>query len=70
MEYLDFEIPLKELEDQLRDCKLIGDKSDVDVSETCKKLSEKIELTKKRFIKIFLHGKEYNFLDTLQDLTL
>ena len=48
MEYLDFEIPLKELEDQLRDCKLIGDKSDVDVSETCKKLSEKIELTKKK----------------------
>ena len=51
MEYLDFEIPLKELEDQLRDCKLIGDKSDVDVSETCKKLSEKIELTKKKIYK-------------------
>ena len=51
MEYLDFEIPLKELEDQLRDCKLIGDKSDVDVSETCKKLSEKIELTKKMIYK-------------------
>ena len=51
MEYLDFEIPLKELEDQLRDCKLIGDKSDVDVSETCKKLSKKIELTKKKIYK-------------------
>jgi acetyl-CoA carboxylase carboxyl transferase subunit alpha len=51
MEYLDFETPLKELEDQLRDCKLIGDKSDVDVSETCKKLSEKIELTKKKIYK-------------------
>lgn len=51
MEYLDFETPLKKLEDQLRDCKLIGDKSDVDVSETCKKLSEKIELTKKKIYK-------------------
>jgi acetyl-CoA carboxylase carboxyl transferase subunit alpha len=51
MEYLDFETPLKELEDQLRECKLIGDKSDVDVSETCKKLSEKIELTKKMIYK-------------------
>jgi len=51
MEYLDFETPLKELEDQLRECKLIGDKSDVDVSETCKKLSEKIELTKKKIYK-------------------
>ena len=51
MEYLDFETPLKELEDQLRDCKLIGDKSDIDVSETCKKLSKKIELTKKKIYK-------------------
>ena len=48
MEYLDFETPLKELEDQLRECKLIGDKTEVDVSETCKKLSEKIQLTKKK----------------------
>jgi acetyl-CoA carboxylase carboxyl transferase subunit alpha len=51
MEYLDFETPLKKLDDQLRDCKLIGDKSDVDVSETCKRLSEKIELTKKKIYK-------------------
>ena len=51
MEYLDFETPLKKLDDQLRDCKLMGDKSDVDVSETCKRLSEKIELTKKKIYK-------------------
>ena len=51
MEYLDFETPLKELEDQLRECKLIGDKTEVDVSETCKKLSNKIELTKKEIYK-------------------
>ena len=51
MEYLDFETPLKELEDQLRECKLIGDKTEVDVSQTCKKLSDKIELTKKKIYK-------------------
>ena len=33
MEYLDFEAPLKELEEQLAECKLIGDKSEVDVSK-------------------------------------
>ena len=29
MEYLDFEEPLKELEDQLKECKMIGHKSDL-----------------------------------------
>ena len=70
MEYLDFEIPLKELEEQLNECRLIGDKSEVDVSETCEKLLKKIESTKKKFIKILLHGKEFSFLDTHLDLIL
>ena len=51
MEYLDFEAPLKELEEQLKECKIIGDKSDVDVSETCEKLLYKIEITKKEIYK-------------------
>ena len=51
MEYLDFETPLKDLEDQLIECKLIGDKSDIDVSETCKKLTHKIQETKKQIYK-------------------
>tara|TARA_B100000768_G_C11277043_1_gene376470 strand:+ start:489 stop:1442 length:954 start_codon:yes stop_codon:yes gene_type:complete len=51
MEYLDFETPLKDLEDQLTECKLIGDKSDIDVSETCKKLIDKIQKTKKDIYK-------------------
>ena len=51
MEYLDFETPLKDLEDQLIECKLIGDKSEIDVSETCKKLLEKIKKTKKEIYK-------------------
>ena len=51
MDYLDFEIPLKELQEQLNECRLIGDKSEVDVSETCEKLLKKIESTKKEIYK-------------------
>ena len=47
MEYLDFELPLKELKDQLEKCNVIGDESKVDVRDTSKKLKEKIEAKKK-----------------------
>ena len=47
MEYLDFELPLKELKDQLEKCNIIGDESKVDVRDTSKKLKEKIEAKKK-----------------------
>ena len=49
MEYLDFELPLKELKDQLEKCNIIGDESKVDVKDTSKKLKEKIEAKKKEF---------------------
>ena len=47
MEYLDFELPLKDLKDQLEKCNLLGDESKVDVRDTSKKLKEKIETKKK-----------------------
>jgi acetyl-CoA carboxylase carboxyl transferase subunit alpha len=47
MEYLDFELPIKELEEQLSKCQVIGKESNVDVSETCKNLHDKLEKTKK-----------------------
>ena len=47
MEYLDFELPLKELKDQLEKCNVIGNESKVDVRDTSKKLKEKIEAKKK-----------------------
>ena len=47
MEYLDFELPIKELEDQLDKCQVIGVESDVDVSETCNLISIKLQETKK-----------------------
>ncbi len=51
MEYLDFELPIKELEDQLVKCKLIGEESDVDVTETCQQIESKLELTRKEIFK-------------------
>jgi len=47
MEYLDFELPLKELEDQLEKCNEIHNESKVDVKDTYKNLKAKIEQTKK-----------------------
>jgi acetyl-CoA carboxylase carboxyl transferase subunit alpha len=51
MEYLDFELPIKELEDQLVKCKLIGEESDVDVTETCQQIESKLEVTRKQIFK-------------------
>ncbi len=46
MEYLEFELPIKELEDQLKKCRLIGDESDIDVTETCSQIEKKLADTK------------------------
>jgi acetyl-CoA carboxylase carboxyl transferase subunit alpha len=51
MEYLDFELPIKELEDQLDKCQVIGQESDVDVTNTCKQIEKKLEETKKNIYK-------------------
>ncbi|NIJ45723.1 acetyl-CoA carboxylase carboxyl transferase subunit alpha [Wenyingzhuangia heitensis] len=47
MEYLDFELPIKELEEQLQKCAIIGEESEVDVTNTCKEIEEKIIHLKK-----------------------
>lgn len=47
MEYLDFELPIKELEEQLEKCAIIGEESDVDVTNTCKEIEDKIINLKK-----------------------
>ncbi|WP_417289470.1 acetyl-CoA carboxylase carboxyltransferase subunit alpha [Corallibacter sp.] len=51
MEYLEFELPIKELEEQLTKCQVIGEESDVDVSETCKQIEKKLQATKKEIYK-------------------
>ena len=51
MEYLEFELPIKELEDQLQKCQIIGEESDVDVTETCIQIQKKLDLAKKDIYK-------------------
>ena len=51
MEYLDFEMPIKELEDQLQKCQIIGTESDVDVTATCKKIEKKLAEARKDIYK-------------------
>lgn len=51
MEYLEFELPIKELEEQLEKCQVIGTESEVDVSETCKQIEKKLVDTKTEIYK-------------------
>jgi acetyl-CoA carboxylase carboxyl transferase subunit alpha len=51
MEYLEFEIPIKELEEQLTKCQIIGEESEVDVTETCSKIEKKLVETQKEIYK-------------------
>ena len=51
MEYLDFEMPIKELKDQLQKCKIIGEESEVDVSATCQKIEKKLDKARKDIYK-------------------
>ena len=48
MEYLDFELPIKEVQEQLSKCELIGNESDIDVTDTCEKLEIKLKKTKEK----------------------
>ncbi len=47
MEYLDFELPIKDLEDQLEKCQIIGEESAVDVTETCNQIQKKLKEARK-----------------------
>jgi acetyl-CoA carboxylase carboxyl transferase subunit alpha len=51
MEYLDFELPIKDLEEQLTKCEIIGKESNVDVSKTCQQIEKKLIDTKKDIYK-------------------
>ena len=51
MEYLDFELPIKELNEQYEKACAIGAKSDIDVSNTCAQIKKKLDLVKKNIYK-------------------
>lgn len=48
MEYLEFEQPIKELQEQLQSCKLVGEENGVDVKQACKQIEVAIEESKKK----------------------
>ena len=48
MEYLDFELPIKELQEQYEKACQIGEDSDVDVTNTCKQIEKKLSRNKER----------------------
>lgn len=48
MEYLEFEQPIKELQEQLNNCRLIGEENGVDVKQACKQIEIAIEESKKK----------------------
>ncbi|MEZ4795153.1 MAG: acetyl-CoA carboxylase carboxyltransferase subunit alpha [Flavobacteriaceae bacterium] len=51
MEYLEFELPIKELQEQYDKACKIGEESNVDVSNTCKQIEKKLIDTKKEIYK-------------------
>ncbi|MFD2517861.1 acetyl-CoA carboxylase carboxyltransferase subunit alpha [Salinimicrobium flavum] len=51
MEYLDFELPIKELEEQYQKACAIGQESEVDVSATCRQIEKRLIETKKEIYK-------------------
>jgi len=51
MEYLEFELPIKELKEQFEKACAIGEQSEVDVTDTCKQIEKKLKDTKKEIYK-------------------
>lgn len=51
MEYLEFELPIKELEEQYAKACNIGEESDVDVTATCRQIEKKLKETRRDIYK-------------------
>ncbi|HET8810011.1 MAG TPA: acetyl-CoA carboxylase carboxyltransferase subunit alpha [Flavobacteriaceae bacterium] len=51
MEYLDFELPIKDLQEQYEKACKIGEDSEVDVTNTCKQIEKKLNLAKREIYK-------------------
>ena len=78
MEYLDFEEPIKELEDKLLKCQVIGNDSEVDVTEACKNIQDRlVELKKEIYtnltpwqrVQVSRHPSRPYTLDYIEALT-
>lgn len=77
MEYLDFEQPIKEIEEQLLNCVAIGENSGIDMTDTCKKLEQKLADTRKEIfsnltawqkVQLSRHPSRPYFLDYVRNI--
>jgi acetyl-CoA carboxylase carboxyl transferase subunit alpha len=57
MEYLSFELPIKELMDQYQTCSLVGEESGVDVKLACSQIEDKILKRKRNLWKSYTLAK-------------
>ncbi len=78
MDYLDFEQPIQDLEEQLVKCRRIGKQSDVDVKHTCEQIEAKLQKTKDKIygslspwqrVQLSRHVARPHTLDYIQSLT-
>ena len=78
MEYLDFELPLKDLYEQLENCKKLGNEGKIDVKDTLKEIKLKIQLKKKEIyssinawqrVQLSRHPSRPYTLDYLNNMT-
>ena len=70
MEFLDFEVPVKEILEQIDKCKSIENESDVDVTKTFNLLQKKLVETKKGIYGNLSAWQKVNYPDILIDLML
>ena len=78
MEYLDFELPLKDLNEQLENCKKLGDDGKVDVKDMLKEIKLQIVLKKKEIygsltpwqrVQLSRHPSRPYTLDYIENMT-
>ncbi|MDD3772209.1 MAG: acetyl-CoA carboxylase carboxyltransferase subunit alpha, partial [Weeksellaceae bacterium] len=78
MEYLEFEQPIKELQEQLQSCKAVGEENGVDVRQACKQIEVAIEESKKKIysnltpwqkVQLSRHPSRPYSLDYLDEIT-
>ena len=67
MEFLEFEVPIKEILDQIDKCKSIENESDVDITKTYNLLQKKLVDAKKDVYGNLSAGKKFNYLVILTD---
>ena len=67
MEFLEFEVPIKEILEQIDKCKSIENESDVDITKTYNLLQKKLVDAKKDVYGNYQLGKKFNYLVILTD---